>query len=144
MLIYLWFYKIDGLNLVGSSAVSLGITGNTNSLLITSSSTTLNTSLITNNNIACGSLNVGQSQQINKLQFGVASSSSNSSVTVTFSTAFLSIPVVVLTVIYGGLGYATENAVLTSTTLTNFTYIFLFNPSSHSESYVNVNWMAIA
>ena len=88
-------------------------------------------------------IKVRDTSTVGGIQFGTFSTSSSSGVTVYFPVAFVNVPIVVATVIYGGTGYATGNIFITSTATSYFTYNFQFSGGFPSAQYVSINWIAI-
>jgi hypothetical protein len=88
------------------------------------------------------SVNIGSTKTVSGFQFGNAQASSNATYTVVFPSNFAYTPIVTCTVCYGGLAYPSVNVFITSTSNSSFQYNCFFTGSSHSESFVSVNWIA--
>jgi hypothetical protein len=78
---------------------------------------------------------------VSGFQFGNAQAPSNTTYTVAFPSNFVNVPIVTCTVCYSGTAYPSVNVFLLSTTRTSFQYNCYFTGSTHSESFVSVNWI---
>jgi len=132
---------------LGYNAFATGNTfSNSTSLGANSQPTASNQIMLgtTSDTVQCpNKIKIRDTSTVGGIQFGTVSTSLSSGVTVSFPVAFTSTPIVVATVIYGGVGYPTGDIFITSTTTTYFTYNFQFQGSFPSAQYVSVNWIAI-
>ena len=130
----------DGTSIVGQSNISFGVLiGSDDMMTIDISSVMINAPLMINSN-----LNLNNTGTITGIQCGMVTPLEDRITFIYFPKRFETIPVVTVSINYGGCQYISSNAFVVSVDKTHFTYKFGFKDGSHNESSIALSWIAIS